>query len=63
MLITISVLLSILVIAVGTFGMVQEYYDDLEINSKDMVIIKNTGHTPFLDNPEAFCEKVKEFLL
>lgn len=43
--------------------MVQNYYDSIDIHSKDMVIIENTGHTPFLDNPESFCHKVKELLL
>lgn len=43
--------------------MVRKYYDSIDIHSKNMVIIENTGHTPFLDNPESFCQKVKELLL
>lgn len=43
--------------------MVQKYYDSIDISGKDMVVIENTGHTPFLDNPETFCRKVKELLL
>ncbi len=35
--------------------MVQKYYDNMDINSKNMDIIVNTGHTPFIDNSKSFC--------
>lgn len=31
--------------------MVELYYDNIDNVQKDMVIIANTGHTPFLDKP------------
>ena len=40
--------------------MVQEFYDSIKVNSTDMIIIEKAGHTPFLDNPEVFCESVKK---
>lgn len=43
-------------------GMVKEYCASQSSENIDMVVIENTGHTPFLDNPEDFCEAVKEFL-
>lgn len=41
--------------------MVKLYYDNIDNVQKDMVIIENTGHTPFLDKPELFYEAVKFF--
>ena len=43
-------------------NLVDNYYSGVKANKKEMVIINNAGHTPFLDNPEQFCEAVKTFL-
>lgn len=42
--------------------MVVDYYSCISAKKKNMVTINNAGHTPFLDNPEQFCEAVKTFL-
>lgn len=42
--------------------MVRSYYDTLSTSSKEFVVIDNAGHTPFLDNPEQFCDEVRQFL-
>lgn len=42
--------------------MVADYYSYISAKKKEMVTIENAGHTPFLDNPEQFCESVKTFL-
>lgn len=42
--------------------MVADYYSTVSSKQKEMIIIDNTGHTPFLDNPEQFCNAVKNFL-
>lgn len=39
--------------------MVQTYYNTIGTEAKDMIIIEDAGHTPFLDNPEKFCEIIK----
>ena len=36
--------------------------NEFKPNKKEMMVINNAGHTPFLDNPEQFCEAVKTFL-
>jgi pimeloyl-ACP methyl ester carboxylesterase len=42
--------------------MVRGYYDTIFANTKKFVVIENAGHTPFLDNPEQFCDEVRQFL-
>lgn len=44
------------------YKMVEEYSELIEAPSKGMIIIKNTGHAPFLDNPRYFCKIVKNIL-
>ena len=43
-------------------SLVNDYYEVIASNKKEMMVINNAGHTPFLDNPEQFCEAVKTFL-
>lgn len=43
-------------------GMVKDYYDTISASSKKFAVIDNAGHTPFLDNPEQFCDEVRQFL-
>ena len=43
-------------------NLVDNYYSGVTAIKKEMVIINNAGHTPFLDHPEQFCEAVKTFL-
>lgn len=42
--------------------MVADYDLCITAKKKEMITIDNAGHTPFLDNPEQFCEAVKTFL-
>lgn len=42
--------------------MVKSYYDTISASSKKFIVIDNAGHTPFLDNPEQFCNEVRQFL-
>ncbi len=42
--------------------MVKSYYDTISASSKKFVVIDSAGHTPFLDNPEQFCDEVRQFL-
>jgi pimeloyl-ACP methyl ester carboxylesterase len=42
--------------------MVKEYYKSIEAPDKDMIIIKNAGHSPFIENPDDFCKAVKTLL-
>lgn len=42
--------------------LVDNYYSRVTAKKKEMVTISNTGHTPFLDDPEQFVEAVKTFL-
>ncbi|MDC7226021.1 MAG: alpha/beta hydrolase [Spirochaetales bacterium] len=44
------------------YTMVKIYCNNLVAPSKDMIIIENTGHTPFLDQPESFADAVKLLL-
>lgn len=43
--------------------MVKEYCESTDSDSVRIVTIPDTGHTPFLDNPAAFCEAVKGLTL
>ena len=43
-------------------SLVIDYYEIIMFDKKEMIVINNAGHTPFLDNPEQFCEAVKTFL-
>ena len=47
---------------ISPYPMVEKYYEVINAPSKELVIIKNTGHTPFLDKPEDFCKVVKRIL-
>lgn len=42
--------------------MAADYYSNVSSKQKEMIIISNAGHTPFLDSPERFCNAVKNFL-
>ncbi len=42
--------------------LVDNYYSRITAKKKEMIIINNAGHTPFLDNPEQFCEAIKTFI-
>ena len=42
--------------------MVEDYYKKVEAPDKAMVVIKNAGHSPFIDQPEKFQEAVKSLL-
>lgn len=43
-------------------SLVNDYYEVIVSDKKEIITINNAGHTPFLDNPEQFCEAVKVFL-
>lgn len=43
--------------------MVADYYSTVSSTQKEMMIISNAGHTPFLDDPEQFCNAVRTFLM
>lgn len=42
--------------------LVREYFLSISADCKDMIEIENAGHTPFLDNPDSFCNAVRSFL-
>lgn len=42
--------------------MVRDYYATVVAERKEMVVVQDAGHTPFLDHPQRFCAAVKEFL-
>jgi pimeloyl-ACP methyl ester carboxylesterase len=42
--------------------MVEEYYKSVKAPDKNMVVIKNAGHSPFIDQPKLFHETVKSLL-
>lgn len=42
--------------------MVRDYYENVVAARKAMVVIRDAGHTPFLDHPQRFCAAVREFL-
>ena len=43
-------------------GLVREYYQTVDAPEKEMVILPNAGHSPFVDDPEAFCNAVTSVL-
>lgn len=42
--------------------MVEEYYKKVEAPDKAMIVIKNAGHSPFVDQPEQYQEAFKSLL-
>ena len=40
----------------------KKYYNDISAPQKDFVIIKNAGHSPYLDNSADFCNTVMQVL-
>jgi pimeloyl-ACP methyl ester carboxylesterase len=40
----------------------EQYYKDIEAPVKSMIIIKDAGHSPFIDQPEKFQEAVRNLL-
>lgn len=44
------------------YTMVARYLEQVDAPAKDMVIIEETGHTPFLDQPEKFAEALRSLL-
>ena len=44
------------------YSLVQDYYEVIEAPKKEMIYIKNAGHSPYLDKPTEFCEAVKSIL-
>lgn len=40
----------------------EQYYKDIEAPDKDMIIIKDAGHSPFVDSPEKFQEAFRNLL-
>lgn len=47
---------------VTPLGMSEEYFAVLDAPDKKYVVIKNTGHSPMLDNPEEFQSAIRELL-
>ena len=43
-------------------ALVEEYYQTVQAPKKGMIILPNAGHSPFLDDPEAFCAAVANAL-
>ena len=44
------------------YPLVRKYAKVVTAPKKDMILIENTGHSPFLDNPAAFCKAVRKVL-
>ena len=44
------------------YPIVRKYAKVVTAPKKDMILIENTGHSPFLDNPQAFCKAVRKAL-
>lgn len=44
------------------YPLVRKYAKSVKAPRKEMVLIENTGHNPYLDNPEAFCKAVRKVL-
>ncbi|MBP3041258.1 alpha/beta hydrolase [Bacillaceae bacterium Marseille-Q3522] len=44
------------------YPLVEEYYQTVEAPDKEMILIENTGHATFLDDPAAFAEAVRRVL-
>lgn len=47
---------------VTPYPLVEEYYETIKAPDKEMIIIEDTGHAPFFDDPEAFTSAVKSLL-
>ena len=43
-------------------ALVKEYYQTVHAPNKELIILKNAGHNPFLDDPVAFCATVRDLL-
>jgi len=41
---------------------VEAFYNEINAPKKNLIWIKNAGHSMFMDQPEAFCDAVKECL-
>lgn len=41
---------------------VKQYYDKIKAPDKGFYMLDNTGHSPFMDNPNLYCDTVKEIL-
>ncbi|MEE0060878.1 MAG: alpha/beta fold hydrolase [Acutalibacteraceae bacterium] len=41
---------------------VKQYYDKITAPDKGFYMLKNTGHSPFMDNPQLYCNTIKEIL-
>ncbi len=41
---------------------VKQYYDNIIAPDKDFYMLENTGHSLFMDNPQLYCDTVKEIL-
>lgn len=44
------------------YPLVLEYYETIKAPDKEMILLENTGHSPFQDDPEAFSSAVKSLL-
>jgi len=44
------------------YPLVRKYAKSVKAPKKDMILLENTGHTPFLDNPKEFCTAVRKVL-
>lgn len=40
------------------YPLVEEYYNQINAPQKELIFIKNAGHTPMMDNSKAFCDEV-----
>lgn len=43
-------------------AMVEEYFKEIDSPKKEFIILPNTGHIPYLDNPKEFSEAVRGLL-
>jgi pimeloyl-ACP methyl ester carboxylesterase len=43
--------------------LVEKYYSKISAPKKEMIVMENAGHTPFLDNPKEFCDIVNKWLV
>ena len=41
---------------------VKQYYDKITAPDKGFYMLDNTGHSPFMDNPQLYCNTIKEIL-
>jgi len=44
------------------YPLVRKFAKTLTAPKKEMILLENTGHNPFLDNPKAFCKAVRKVL-